>query len=59
LKTHPTHLVKTTIDIPEDRWKKFSIAVIEDEGARKKNDIINQLIEDYLKHREKEKAPKK
>ena len=52
-------MVKTTIDIPEDRWKKFSIAVIEDEGARKKNDIINQLIEDYLRDRDKEKNSKK
>jgi metal-responsive CopG/Arc/MetJ family transcriptional regulator len=42
-------MVKTTIDIPDDMWKKFSIRVIEEHGGRKKNDVIEELIEKYLK----------
>jgi hypothetical protein len=40
--------VKTTIDLPEDLWKKFSIKVIEKYGGRKKNDVIEELIRKYL-----------
>ncbi len=40
--------VKTTIDMPEDLWKKFSIKVIEQHGNRKKNDVIEELIRKYL-----------
>lgn len=41
--------VKTTIDLPENLWKRFSIKVIEEHGGRKKNDVIQELIEKYLK----------
>ena len=41
-------MVKTTIDIPDELWKKFSITVIEEQGGRKKNDVIETLIEDYV-----------
>lgn len=41
--------VKTTIDIPEDLWKKFSIRVIERHGGRKKNEVIEDLIKKYLR----------
>jgi hypothetical protein len=41
-------MVKTTIDIPDDKWKKFSIKVIEEHGGRKKNDVIEELIDKYL-----------
>ncbi|MGC2427068.1 MAG: hypothetical protein WA421_08535 [Nitrososphaeraceae archaeon] len=47
--------VKTTIDIPEGMWRKFSIKVIEEHGGRKKNDVIQELIEKYLKEKEKSK----
>lgn len=40
--------VKTTIDIPEDLWRKFSVRVIEKHGGRKKNDVIQDLLEKYL-----------
>jgi len=40
--------VKTTIDMPEDLWKKFSIKVIQEHGGRKKNDVIEELIRKYL-----------
>lgn len=43
------NMVKTTIDIPEELWKKFSIRVIEEYGGRKKNDVIEGLIKKYLK----------
>ena len=50
------YMVKTTIDIPEEMWKKFSIKVIEEYGGRKKNDVIQELIEKYLKEKEKSKG---
>lgn len=49
------YVVKTTIDIPDDKWKKFSIKVIEQYGGRKKNDVIEELIDRYLKEGEKGK----
>jgi hypothetical protein len=42
-------MVKTTIDIDDERWKRFSIKVIEDFGGRKKNDVIEGLLEGFLK----------
>ena len=39
---------KTSINIDEDLWKKFSIKVIEKHGCRKKNDVIEELLEKYL-----------
>ena len=43
-------MVKTTIDIDDERWKRFSIKVIEDYGGRKKNDVIEALVEEFLKN---------
>jgi len=42
-------MVKTTIDLDDELWKKFSIKVIEEYGGRKKNDIIEGLVEVFLK----------
>jgi hypothetical protein len=42
-------MVKTTIDIDDERWKKFSIKVIQDYGGRKKNDVIEGLVEVFLR----------
>jgi metal-responsive CopG/Arc/MetJ family transcriptional regulator len=42
-------MVKTTINLPEKTWQDFSVKVIQKEGGRKKNDVINELIERYLK----------
>jgi hypothetical protein len=44
-------MVKTTINIPDDKWKKFSIKVIEEYGGRKKNDVIEELIDKFLKEK--------
>lgn len=41
--------IKTTINIDEDLWKRFSILVIENEGYRKKNEVIEELIRQYVK----------
>jgi hypothetical protein len=41
-------MVKTTIDIDDERWKRFSIQVIEDYGGRKKNDVIEALVEAFV-----------
>ena len=40
--------VKTTIDLPEDLWRKFTVKVIEEHGGRKKNEVIEELIKKYL-----------
>lgn len=42
-------MVKTTINIDDELWKRFSIKVIEEYGGRKKTDVITQLIEEYVK----------
>jgi hypothetical protein len=41
-------MVKTTIDIDDERWKQFSIKVIEEYGGRKKNDVIEALVAEFL-----------
>lgn len=46
-------IVKTTITLPEDLWKKFGIIIIQKHGGRKKNDIIVQLIKEYVEKNEK------
>lgn len=40
---------KTSINIDEELWKRFSIRVIEKHGGRKKNDVTEELLEKYLK----------
>ena len=43
--------VKTTINIDEELWKRFSILVIQEEGYRKKNEIIEELIREYIQRK--------
>lgn len=40
--------VKTTINIDKKLWEDFSIKVIRDKGGRKKNDVIAELLRQYL-----------
>ena len=40
--------IKTTISIEEDLWKRFSVLVIQQEGLRKKNEVIEELIREYI-----------
>jgi metal-responsive CopG/Arc/MetJ family transcriptional regulator len=53
-----TKKVKTTIDMPEDLWRKFSVRVIEEHGGRKKNEVIEELIKKYLNENRKENVKK-
>jgi hypothetical protein len=41
-------MVKTTIDLEDELWKKFSIKVIQEYGGRKKNDIIEALVSEFV-----------
>jgi hypothetical protein len=46
--TFGDNMVKTTIDLDDQLWKRFSIKVIEDYGGRKKNDIIEALASGFV-----------
>jgi hypothetical protein len=41
-------LVKTTVNLEDELWKKFSIKVIEKYGGRKKTDIFEALAEAFV-----------
>jgi len=41
-------MIKTTIVIPEKTWEEFSVKVIREHGGRKKNDVILNMIENYI-----------
>jgi len=47
--------VKTTISVEEKLWREFSIRVIEERGYRQKNDVIEELIQEYVKSKRMEK----
>ena len=42
------HMVKTTVNLEDDLWKKFSIKVIQDYGGRKKTEIFEALAEAFV-----------
>jgi len=44
--------IKTTITIDEDLWKRFTFIVIEKYGYRKKNQVIEQLIKEFIREHE-------
>ncbi len=41
--------MRANIIVDDELWKKFTIRVIEKEGYRKRNAVISQLIEEYLR----------
>ncbi|MEM3549535.1 MAG: hypothetical protein QXN87_04855 [Candidatus Bathyarchaeia archaeon] len=41
-------MVKTTIEVDDDLWRRFSILVLQEKGERKKNQMIAKLIKDYV-----------
>lgn len=41
-------MVKTTINLDDELWKKFSIKVIQDYGGRKKTDVFEALAEAFV-----------
>jgi hypothetical protein len=44
--------IKTTITVDEDVWKKFTVLVIENYGYRKKNQVVERLIKEYIREHE-------
>ena len=49
-------MTKTTINIDKELWKKFGIIVIQKHGGRKMNDVIGEIIKEYVEKNEKEAA---
>ncbi len=45
--------IKTTISIEEELWKRFSMLVIREAGLRKKNEVIEELIREYISQKRK------
>ena len=43
---------KTTINIDEELWTQFGIIVLKKHGGRKKTDIVEQLIREYVEKNE-------
>jgi len=41
-------LVKTTLEVDDDLWRRFSILVIREKGERRKNEVIVELIREYV-----------
>jgi hypothetical protein len=44
--------IKTTISIDDEIWKRFTIHVIEKFGLRKKNEVLEKLIRNYIEENE-------
>lgn len=44
-------LVKTTIEVDDDLWRRFSLLVLRERGERKKNEVIANLLKDYVEQR--------
>jgi len=41
-------LVKTTLEVDDDLWRRFSILVLRERGKRKKNEVMAELVKDYV-----------
>lgn len=41
--------IKTTVDFDEDVWKELSHYVIDHRGGRKKNEVIQEMVIEYLR----------
>jgi hypothetical protein len=44
-------MVKTTIELDDDLWRRFSLLVLRERGKRKKNEVIAELIRDYVEQK--------
>ncbi|MCD6443587.1 hypothetical protein J7L70_01115 [Candidatus Bathyarchaeota archaeon] len=44
-------MVKITIEVDDDLWRRFSIIVLQDRGERKKSKVIAELIREYVERR--------
>lgn len=45
-------MVKTTIEVDDDLWKRFSLLVLRERGERKKNEVIVELLRNYIEQRD-------
>jgi len=41
-------MVKTTIEVEDGLWRRFSLLVLQKRGERKKNEVIAQLLKEYV-----------
>jgi len=44
-------MVKTTIEVDDDLWRRFSLLVLRERGERKKNEVIVEFLRDYVERR--------
>jgi hypothetical protein len=44
-------MVKTTIELDDDLWRRFSLLVLRERGKRKKNEVIVELIRKYVEEK--------
>lgn len=44
-------MVKTTIEVNDDLWRRFSLLVLRERGERKKNEVILEVLRDYVERR--------
>lgn len=44
-------MVKTTIEVDDDLWRRFSLLVLRERGERKKNEVILEVLRDYVERR--------
>lgn len=44
-------MVKTTIEVEADLWRRFSLLVLRERGERKKNEVIAEMLRDYIEGR--------
>ena len=44
-------MVKTTIEVNDDLWRRFSLIVLRERGERKKNEVIVEILSNYVEQR--------
>ncbi|MGC8912104.1 MAG: hypothetical protein ACP5K8_08510 [Nitrososphaeria archaeon] len=44
-------MVKTTIEVDDDLWRRFSLIVLRERGEKKKNEVIVELLRDYVERK--------
>ena len=44
-------MVKTTVEVDDDLWRRFSLIVLRERGERKKKEVIVELIREYVEKR--------
>ncbi len=44
-------MVKTTIEVDDDLWRRFSLLVLRERGERKKNKVIVEILRNYVEQR--------